>query len=92
MADKEIHLMSNLEALMVVHNNLKIDLVNARINVTAFSTKSVTDPANPQWAGELAKWKQIQANMEATLTMVKGFIKEALDNDKKDIDNKKESN
>ena len=92
MAEKEIHIMSDLEALMIVHNNLKIDLVNARINVTAFSTKSVTEPANPAWAGELAKWKQIQTNMQTTLDMVKGFIKEAIDNEKKDINNGKESN
>ncbi len=91
MADKEIHLISDLEALMIVHNNLKIDLVNAKINITQFSTKTVTDPANPAWAGELAKWKQIQKNMEDTLTMVKGFIKEALDTERKEIDNKEKN-
>ena len=90
--DKSIHLISDLEALMIVHNNLKIDLVNTKINITQFSTKSVTDPANPAWAGELAKWKQIQANMEATVTMVKSFIQEALDKEKKSLDTDKESN
>jgi len=90
--DKAIHLISELEALMIVHNNIRIDLVNARINISQFSTKSITDPANPNWAGELAKWKQIQINMQATLTMLNGFIKEAIDNEKKNINNNKESN
>lgn len=92
MDDKKIHLMSDLEALMIVHNNLKIDLVNARVNVTSFSTKSVTDPSNPAWAGELARWNQIQTNMKATLEIVNGFIKEALDKEKQKLNTDKESN
>ena len=68
--------------MILVRNNISIEIVNATLNMNAFSAKSITDPGNPQFQGEVAKWKQVSENMKQTRKDVDQLISQEMKKEK----------
>ena len=75
---------SYLEALIVVHNNMLVELVNNKLNVHILNNQSITNPTvNPQLEQNLLHFRGIVSKVLESIKILTKMIDDEMDAERK---------